>query len=104
MDAVKPGGPLANVDRAARRVIEDAGWGRYFTHRTGHGIGISVHEPPSVTHLNEMPMREGMVFSVEPGIYLEGEFGIRLEEIVVVTAGGAERLSMLPREVRILST
>ncbi len=102
MDAVKPGAPLAAVDRAARGVIEAAGYGKYFTHRTGHGIGITGHEPPSVTHTNDIPMQEGMVFSVEPGIYLEGEFGVRLEEIVVVTARGAERLSMLPREVRVL--
>ncbi len=102
MDAVKPGVPLSAVDKAARAVIEAAGYGKYFTHRVGHGIGITGHEPPSVTHLNEMPMREGMVFSVEPGIYLEGEFGVRLEEIVVVTATGAERLSKLPREVRVL--
>ncbi|MGH2374203.1 MAG: M24 family metallopeptidase [bacterium] len=103
MDAVRPGAPLADVDRAARGVIEAAGYGKHFTHRTGHGIGITGHEPPSVTHTNAMPMREGMVFSVEPGIYLEGEFGVRLEDIVVVTASGAERLSRLPREVRVLS-
>jgi Xaa-Pro aminopeptidase len=102
IDAVRPGAPLAAVDRAARGVIEAAGYGKQFTHRVGHGIGITVHEPPSVTHLNETPMREGMVFSVEPGIYLEGEFGVRLEEIVVVTAAGGERLSALPREVRVL--
>ncbi len=103
MDAVKPGAPLADVDRAARRVIEDAGYGKYFTHRVGHGIGITGHEPPSVTHTNTLRIQEGMVFSVEPGIYLEGEFGVRLEEIIVVTAKGAERLSALPRDVRILS-
>jgi Xaa-Pro aminopeptidase len=103
MDAVKPGAPLSAVDKAARKVIDDAGYGKYFTHRTGHGIGITGHEPPSVTHLNDMPMREGMTFSVEPGIYLEGEFGVRLEEIVVVTARGGERLSGLPRELRILT-
>jgi Xaa-Pro aminopeptidase len=102
IDAVKPGAPLAAVDRAARRVIDDAGYGQYFTHRTGHGIGITGHELPSVTNANEMPIQEGMVFSVEPGIYLEGEFGVRLEEIVVVTARGGERLSRLPREVRVL--
>jgi Xaa-Pro aminopeptidase len=102
LDAVRPGAPLAEVDRAARGVIEAAGYGPHFTHRTGHGIGITGHEPPSVTHTNETPMQEGMVFSVEPGIYLEGEFGVRLEEIVVVTAQGAQRLSMLPREVRVL--
>ena len=103
LDAVKPGAPLAAVDRSARGVIDAAGYGKYFTHRTGHGIGITGHEPPSVTHTNEMPMEEGMVFSVEPGIYFEGEFGIRLEEIVVVTSKGAERLSKLPREVRVLA-
>jgi Xaa-Pro aminopeptidase len=102
IDAVKPAVPLAAVDRAARRVIDEAGYGQYFTHRTGHGIGITGHELPSVTNTNEMPMQEGMVFSVEPGIYLEGEFGVRLEEIVVVTARGGERLSRLPREVRVL--
>lgn len=102
IDAVRPGAPLSAVDTAARRVIAEAGFGKFFTHRTGHGIGISVHEPPSVTHTNEMLMREGMVFSVEPGIYLEGEFGVRLEEIVVVSPAGGERLSMLPREVRSL--
>jgi len=103
LDAVKPGAPLAAVDRSARGVIDAAGYGKYFTHRTGHGIGITGHEPPSVTRTNEMPMHEGMVFSVEPGIYFEGEFGIRLEEIVVVTSKGAERLSKLPREVRVLA-
>jgi len=103
MDAVKPGAPLSAVDRAARSVIDVAGYGKYFTHRVGHGIGITGHEPPSVTHTNDLPMVEGMVFSVEPGIYLEGEFGVRLEEIVVVTSRGAERLSALPREVRILA-
>lgn len=102
LDAVAAGAPLAAVDRAARAVIEAAGYGPQFTHRTGHGIGVSGHEPPSVTHTNEIPMQEGMVFSVEPGIYLEGEFGVRLEEVVVVTARGAERLSKLPREVRVL--
>ncbi len=104
IDAIKPGAPLAAVDRAARSVIDGAGYGKFFTHRTGHGIGITGHELPSVTHTNETPMQPGMVFSVEPGIYLEGEFGVRLEEIVVVTPKGGERLSRLAREVRVLPT
>jgi Xaa-Pro aminopeptidase len=103
IDAVKVGAPLSAVDRAARKVIDDAGYGKQFMHRVGHGIGITGHEPPSVTNLNEMPMQAGMSFSVEPGIYLEGKFGVRLEEIVVVTKDGAQRLSSLPREVRKLS-
>ncbi len=102
MEVVKPGATLASVDLAARDVIEQAGYGKRFITRIGHGIGITGHEPPSVTKTNEMVVQEGMTFSVEPGIYLAGQFGVRLEEIVVVTGHGAERLSRLPREVRIL--
>ena len=93
--------PINEVDLAARRTIEQAGYGPNFMHRTGHGIGITEHEPPSVTQANALPLEEGMAFSVEPGIYLPGEFGVRLEEIVVVTAQGAEVLSRLPREVKV---
>lgn len=100
--AIKPGVPIREVDLAARRVIESAGYDEHFTHRTGHGIGLSGHEPPSITHTNEMPLEAGMAFSVEPGIYLPGEFGVRLEEIVVVTERGPEVLSRLPRDVRIV--
>ncbi len=96
---IRPGVPLGDVDRAARGVIERAGFGEYFTHRTGHGLGLSAHEPPSVTHLNTTAIEEGFVFSVEPGIYLPGEFGVRLEEIVRVTRDGARILSELPRDV-----
>ncbi len=83
-------------------MIERAGFGSYFTHRTGHGLGISGHELPSVTHLNPLPIEEGMVFSVEPGIYLPGEFGVRLEEIVYVARDGAHILSALPRDVHLI--
>lgn len=100
--AIKPGVPIREVDLAARHVIESAGYGEHFTHRTGHGIGLSGHEPPSITHTNEMPLEEGMAFSVEPGIYLPGEFGVRLEEIVIITGGGIEVLSKLSRDVRII--
>ncbi len=99
MAAARPGSPCAAVDRAARQVVEAAGYGQYFTHRTGHGLGVSVHEPPYMTGTNEQPIEAGMVFSIEPGIYLPGRFGIRLEEIVVVTDTGCRRLSGLPRDV-----
>ncbi|MDQ7850157.1 MAG: Xaa-Pro peptidase family protein [Armatimonadota bacterium] len=102
LEAIRPGVPIREVDLAARRVIERAGYGDRFTHRTGHGIGVSVHEAPSVTCTNEQALEAGMTFSVEPGIYLPGEFGVRLEEIVVVTAQGPQILSRLPREVRVL--
>lgn len=98
----RPGVAIKEVDLAARRAIERAGYGPNFVHRTGHGIGLSEHEPPSITHTNDLPLEEGMAFSVEPGIYLPGEFGVRLEDIVVVTSRGPEVLSRLPREVKII--
>ncbi len=101
LDAIKPGVPIKAVDLAARRVIERAGYGPHFVHRTGHGIGLSEHEPPSITHTNDLPLEEGMTFSVEPGIYLPGELGVRLEEIVAVTARGVEVFSHLSRTVHI---
>ncbi len=100
--AIRPGVRISEIDRAARGVIEGAGYGMNFTHRTGHGIGLSGHELPSITHTNDQPLEAGMTFSVEPGIYLPGQFGVRLEEIVVVTDGGHRVLSRLPRAVRII--
>src|SRR6267143_896234 len=99
---IKPGAPSKAIDIASRGVIERAGYGPNFVHRTGHGIGLSEHEPPSITNTNNLLLEEGMTFSVEPGIYLPGEFGVRLEEIVVVTARGAEVLSRLARTVHIV--
>ncbi|HET6781793.1 MAG TPA: Xaa-Pro peptidase family protein [bacterium] len=99
---IKPGARIRDVDLAARDVIKTAGYEQYFTHRTGHGIGLSVHELPSITHTNDVPLEAGMTFSVEPGIYLSGEFGVRLEEIVAVTATGHEVLSRLSRDVRVI--
>jgi Xaa-Pro aminopeptidase len=86
------------VDKAARDVITAAGYGEYFLHRLGHGLGIDVHEPPYITASSERPLEEGNVFSVEPGVYLPGRFGIRLEEIVIVRQDHAEILSELPRD------
>jgi Xaa-Pro aminopeptidase len=99
--ASKPGATCADVDAAARGVIEDAGFGEYFLHRTGHGLGLSVHEPPWIMRGEDVVLRPGVVHSVEPGIYLPGEFGVRLEEIVHVTDTGCERFSSLPREVHV---
>lgn len=101
LDVIRPGIPAHAVDDAARGVIVAAGYGDYFTHRTGHGLGSEVHEPPYMTATNTQVLEEGMVFTVEPGIYLPGRFGIRLEEVAVVTATGARILSGLSRDVHV---
>ena len=95
--AAKPGVLAKSIDKAARDVIANAGYGDFFTHRTGHGLGIDIHEPPYLTATSETVLDEGMVFSIEPGIYLPGQFGLRLEEIVILRKDGAEILSDLPR-------
>ncbi|GAA3731808.1 aminopeptidase P family protein [Streptomyces tremellae] len=100
--AVRPGAACQDVDRAARAVIEDAGYGPYFIHRTGHGIGVTTHEPPYMIEGEERPLVPGMCFSVEPGIYLPGRFGVRIEDIVAVTGTGGRRLNNTPRELAIV--
>jgi Xaa-Pro dipeptidase len=85
------------VDRTARRVIGDAGYGTYFTHRTGHGIGLEVHEEPYIVEGNRRLLGEGMTFSIEPGIYLPGKFGVRVENIVAVGRRGGRRFDSYPR-------
>lgn len=99
LQAAKPGVKAKDVDAAARNVITEAGYGEYFTHRTGHGLGIEIHEPPYITASNDQILEEGMVFSIEPGIYLPNKFGVRLEEIVFLRADGPEILSDRPRDV-----
>ncbi|MCS6948956.1 MAG: Xaa-Pro peptidase family protein [Armatimonadota bacterium] len=94
--AVKPGVTAESVDAAARSVIEKSGYGQFFVHRTGHGIGLSVHEPPYIVQGNKQVLEEGMCFSIEPGIYLPGQFGVRIENLVVVTADGCKSLNAEP--------
>jgi Xaa-Pro aminopeptidase len=95
--AARPGVAASAVDKAARDVITEAGYGPNFLHRTGHGLGIDVHETPYITATSPTVLEEGMVFSIEPGIYLQGRFGLRLEEIVIIRNGKAEILSEMPR-------
>ncbi len=97
--AVRPGIPLREVDRVVREVIEQAGYGDYFTHRTGHGIGLALHEPPDVSCVTEEIIEPGMIFSVEPGIYLPGKFGVRVEDLVAVTENGVELLNYSNRDL-----
>ena len=97
--AVRPGVPCQEIDRVARAVIEDAGYGDYFIHRTGHGIGLDVHEDPYLVEGNDLPLEEGMAFSIEPGIYLPEEFGVRIEDIVVCGSDGPITLNDSPREL-----
>ena len=98
--AAMPGVPCANVDKAAREVIEKSGYGVYFTHRTGHGIGMEGHEEPYMRGDNMQILKPGMAFTVEPGIYLPNRNGVRIEDNVVITEAGAEVLSDMPREIR----
>ncbi|MET9534783.1 aminopeptidase P family protein [Streptomyces sp. NPDC006649] len=100
--AVRPGIACQEIDRVARAVITDAGYGERFIHRTGHGIGVTTHEPPYMIEGEEQPLVPGMCFSVEPGIYLPGRFGVRIEDIVTVTEDGGRRLNTTRRELAVV--
>ena len=101
-EAVRPGVECQEIDRAARAVITEAGYGEYFIHRVGHGIGLTTHEPPYMVEGERQRMQLGMCFSIEPGIYLPGRFGVRIEDIVTVTAEGGRRLNRTPHEMAIV--
>jgi len=102
LDAVHPGVPCEAIDRAARDVISAAGYGDYFIHRLGHGLGLDGHEDPYLVGGNSLPLQPGMVFSDEPGIYIPGQFGIRIEDTVVCRASGGERLNHCRRELTVM--
>jgi Xaa-Pro aminopeptidase len=102
-EAVRPGVECQEIDRAARRVIADAGYGEQFIHRTGHGIGLTTHEPPYMIEGDTNPLEPAMCFSIEPGVYLSGRFGVRIEDIVTVTEDGGRRLNNTPHELQIVA-
>ncbi len=99
---VKEGVIASNVDKAARQIINQAGYGKYFTTRLGHGIGYSVHEAPDIKGSNHRELEQGMAFSIEPGIYMKDKFGIRIEDIVVISKNGREVINKSPKELIIL--
>ena len=101
-NAVKPGITAQELDAIARNVITDAGYGEYFTHRLGHGIGTTVHEFPSIVEGNSMVLKEGMCFSIEPGIYIPNEVGVRIEDCVYVTKDGCQSFTQTPKELIVL--
>lgn len=100
--AVKPGVPFSQIDAAARDYITEKGYGEFFTHRTGHFIGIECHEAGDVSAANHQLVEPGMIFSIEPGIYLAGEVGVRIEDLVVATTTGCELLNHYPKELTII--
>jgi Xaa-Pro aminopeptidase len=100
---VAPGVPAEEIDRAAREHIARAGAGDRFLHRTGHGIGLDIHEEPYIVRGNTAPLEPGMVFTIEPGVYLEGRFGVRVEDVVLVTDDGAVRLNRSSHDIRVVS-
>lgn len=99
---VKPGVKFCDIDKAARDYIESKGYGKYFTHRTGHSIGIEDHDFGDVSSVNEYRIEKGIIFSIEPGIYLPGEFGVRIEDLVLVTEDGCEVLNKTSKDLKII--
>jgi len=103
VNAVKDGLSCEELDLTARNIIQQAGYGEYFPHRLGHGLGISVHEYPSITETNPLILKKGMVFTIEPGIYIPNKVGVRIEDDIIVTENGCEVLTKFPKELIIVS-
>ena len=99
MEAVRPGVSVGEVDQAARKVLQKQGFGQYFTHSTGHGVGLEIHEAPKVAAGGSEILKPGMVITIEPGAYIPGKYGVRIEDIVVVTEGGCEVLTSTHKEL-----
>ncbi|WP_062355115.1 M24 family metallopeptidase [Bacillus kwashiorkori] len=97
-----PGVSCATLDKTARNIIREAGYGEYFTHRLGHGLGISIHEYPSITETNDLTLRSGMVYTIEPGIYIPNDIGVRIEDDVFITDQGARLLTKYPKNLQIV--
>jgi len=102
IDAVRAGAATARVDGAARRVLKGYGLDQAFVHSTGHGLGLEIHEPPRIGRKDKMKLATGMAITIEPGVYLEGSFGIRIEDTVVVTETGCEILTPTPKELKVI--
>jgi Xaa-Pro aminopeptidase len=99
VEAVKPGVSTGEVDQVARKVLQKEGFGRYFTHSTGHGVGLEIHEAPRVSRGQNEILRPGMVITVEPGAYIPGKWGVRIEDMVVVTESGCEVLTPTSKDL-----
>lgn len=99
IEKLKPGVRISDIDRAARQYLERKGVGKYFSHRLGHGVGMEIHEEPSISQANKARLKEGMVFTIEPAVYIPGWGGCRIEDMVLVTRGGVEILSNSPRQM-----
>ncbi|MGD9558996.1 MAG: M24 family metallopeptidase [Oscillospiraceae bacterium] len=102
IEGVRPGVALAQLDAIARGIITEGGYGPFFTHRLGHGCGLECHEPPDVSSAGDGLLQPGMVFSIEPGIYLPGAFGVRIEDLVLVTETGCEVLNRNPKDLQVI--
>jgi Xaa-Pro aminopeptidase len=99
VEAIRPGATVGDVDRAARNALQRSGFARYFTHSTGHGVGLEIHETPRVAQNQQEPLRPGMVITVEPGVYIPNRGGVRIEDMVVVTATGCEVLTPTSKQL-----